>query len=409
MERLHKWALHLSEALNVLHSDEIRIVHGDVELRNIFVNDRDEAVLGDFGISMYLASMGGQGVRLDNLLHLKGLTELSTPPELRGLYSEIASIMADPGHDERLEKLHGALYKGLMSAAADVWAMGCCLIRLLLGPITAAQADSLCRLRDVERRAAVQARAVATRGGGSARDGRWLDSVVEAAAMALGPTPRCTAHELVCVLKAPTPSLLTPQLNSHTIARPDLVEEVKSALLQRASSMVAITSEPMNRVRMWGMGGVGKTTLAKMAVADPEVKRQYRDGIAWVTLGNGDVSLIARQAMMYEQLLGRTPTPAFTDVEQGKQALRRALSRLACLVVLDDVWKLEHAEALNVVGLEGAMLMTSRFELVRGARVVKVATLSEAAGGVAVSMLREYSGCRQGDVRLSCPRGCSLI
>jgi hypothetical protein len=176
--------------------------------------------------------------------------------------------------------------------------------------------------------------------------------------LTLDPAPRPSANEL---LPPPTNPDLEP-VGRRVVARPALLDRLKRAVLASEARAVAVTSQTVNKRKVWGMGGVGKTTLAKMLLHEEDVRARFRDGVAWAVLGNEGPSLTARQEDVHLQLLGHRPNPPFKDEKQGVAVLRRALAGKACLVVVDDVWEKAHADALDCLGPEGVLLVTSRFD-----------------------------------------------
>jgi hypothetical protein len=59
------------------------------------------------------------------------------------------------------------------------------------------------------------------------------------------------------------------------------------------------------------------------------------------------------------ETLGDSPR-SFEDVQQGKARLSELLADKACLLILDDVWQAEHAEAFDALGPRCRMLITTR-------------------------------------------------
>ena len=97
--------------------------------------------------------------------------------------------------------------------------------------------------------------------------------VIQAMAKALcsNPVERPPASDLLRIL-LPPPVLSLPDMREGLVARDESYAEIKAALLGRsAAGLVGVTSSikaPMAKV--WGMGGVGKTTLARqVSTAQP--------------------------------------------------------------------------------------------------------------------------------------------
>jgi Ran GTPase-activating protein (RanGAP) involved in mRNA processing and transport len=194
-----------------------------------------------------------------------------------------------------------------------------------------------------------------------------------------------------CDDRAPTANPDLPNAGARVVARPELLHQLKQAVLAPLARSVAITSRVH---KVWGMGGVGKTTLAKIFLHEEDVRARFSDGMAWVVLGNDGPCLTARQEDVHEQLLWRRPDSPFKDATQGTQVLRRALAGRACLLVVDDVWEKGHARAFDCLGPEGVLLITSRFDGVVSAppqACVKVDVLTPKDGEAAMAVLRSYA------------------
>jgi WD40 repeat protein/transcriptional regulator with XRE-family HTH domain len=155
----------------------------------------------------------------------------------------------------------------------------------------------------------------------------------------------------------PTPGRLTnvPELPPHFLPRPEELRDLKDALLGGDSQRVAITGQ--GRVGVQGMGGIGKSVLAAAVARDDQVRAAFRDGVHWLTLGQAP-ELTVRQAQLAEAV-GGGPR-AFADVQQGRARLGEVLAGRCCLLVLDDVWQVDHAAAFDALGPSGRMLLTTR-------------------------------------------------
>ncbi len=94
--------------------------------------------------------------------------------------------------------------------------------------------------------------------------------------------------------------------------------------------------------------------LAAALARDEELRREFPDGILWITLGQTP-NLIARQ-MQLAQGLGDTD-PQFTDTQAGKARLSVLLAERACLIVLDDVWEMVHLAVFNALGNKHSLLL----------------------------------------------------
>lgn len=100
-------------------------------------------------------------------------------------------------------------------------------------------------------------------------------------------------------------------------------------------------------VSIWGMGGLGKTTLAKQVYRDNEVRRHF-DCFAWVCISQrchvrdvwADI-LVKLSATMQ-----RTEIAQMNNDDLAKK-LYLVQQENKCLVVLDDIWSIETWESLK--------------------------------------------------------------
>ncbi|QIR35378.1 hypothetical protein HCG51_00530 [Tolypothrix sp. PCC 7910] len=111
------------------------------------------------------------------------------------------------------------------------------------------------------------------------------------------------------------------------------------------------------RVGVQGMGGIGKTVLAIALARDEEVRKAFPDGVLWVTLGQKPQILTWQSYIA--QALGDKQA-AFTEVGLAKARLRELFAQKACLLILDDIWRLDDATACDVLGERCQMLITTR-------------------------------------------------
>jgi NB-ARC domain/TIR domain/APAF-1 helical domain len=146
-----------------------------------------------------------------------------------------------------------------------------------------------------------------------------------------------------------------PNLPPHFLPRVDDLQALKDAVLVGLTKPVALTGA--GKIGVQGMGGIGKTVLAAALARDPEIRQAFPHGVVWITLGQTP-NIIARQSQVAEALGERSQT--FADVQQGKSHLSTVLQERSCLLILDDIWQLEHAAAFDVLGERGRMLVTTR-------------------------------------------------
>ncbi len=143
-----------------------------------------------------------------------------------------------------------------------------------------------------------------------------------------------------------------PSLPPHFVARLDLSEPLKAALL--AGKATTFSTD--------GRGGTGKTTLATALAYDYQVREHFAGGVLWVGLNedaNTNLDIIlsswAGELGLDSNEVGRLDTPGRIRL------LRDQIKQRRLLIVLDDVWHQQHADLLGqVTGPGCAMLLTSR-------------------------------------------------
>ena len=136
------------------------------------------------------------------------------------------------------------------------------------------------------------------------------------------------------------------------------LSEVVAALTGQRGGAVALTTG------LVGAGGFGKTTLAAKACQSSEVRRWFRGGIVWVTVGR-DISGPGLATLICEVIAnaGGGGQP-YSSPEQAGQALARQLAsrdRDRTLLVVDDVWTAGQLEPFaNAARTAGRLLITTR-------------------------------------------------
>ncbi|OUL31311.1 hypothetical protein BV372_20330, partial [Nostoc sp. T09] len=105
------------------------------------------------------------------------------------------------------------------------------------------------------------------------------------------------------------------------------------------------------------MGGIGKTVLATALARDEEVRQAFPDGVFWITLGQTP-QILTWQSYLASALGDKQA--AFTEVGLAKARLRELFAQKACLLIVDDIWRLDDATAFDVLGERCQMLVTTR-------------------------------------------------
>ncbi|MEO1529897.1 MAG: NB-ARC domain-containing protein, partial [Planctomycetota bacterium] len=150
---------------------------------------------------------------------------------------------------------------------------------------------------------------------------------------------------------------------------------------------IAITGK--QTVGVYGMGGIGKTVLATSVAGDHRVKERFTDGVHWITVGDSP-NMASLQSSIAAKFGKQT---SFPDAETGNAELRELLNDKNALLILDDVWKRDHATLLDVVGARSRILITTRdARILTGVGASKEVRVEELSDDQAIALLQEWSG-----------------
>jgi tetratricopeptide (TPR) repeat protein len=106
-----------------------------------------------------------------------------------------------------------------------------------------------------------------------------------------------------------------------------------------------------------GLPGVGKRALAIALVYDPKIQAHFSDGLLWAGLGP-QPDIISLQNS-WATALG-ADIRHVTEPKQRNEALRNAIGNRRFLLVLDDAWQLEAAQAMHCDNPQVVHLLTTR-------------------------------------------------
>jgi NB-ARC domain len=188
-------------------------------------------------------------------------------------------------------------------------------------------------------------------GEGPDRAGTWAGIVAAAAGVVAA---MAAVWAVVPRTVPPPPPLGVPD---GVIGRPvELAAVVQALLAGGGAQTVGITTG------LYGAGGFGKTTLAQMACADPQVRRRFGGRIYMVTVGRdirGAAAVAAKVNDVIKLVTGEDAT--FTDPRLAGARLGSLLDAgPRRLLVLDDVWTPEQLAPFAEGGRECARLVTTR-------------------------------------------------
>jgi hypothetical protein len=147
-----------------------------------------------------------------------------------------------------------------------------------------------------------------------------------------------------------------PDAPSHYLPRQDAIAAVERMVLEGGNVGISAVGERKGRYGVYGLGGIGKTVLAAAVARSHAIKERFSDGVLWLTLGQ-EPELTTLQAHVARAL---EHDAVFASAAEGHRRLREIFADRAVLLVLDDVWHVEHANKLDVVGERGRLLLTTR-------------------------------------------------
>ncbi|KAJ8769364.1 hypothetical protein K2173_002568 [Erythroxylum novogranatense] len=131
--------------------------------------------------------------------------------------------------------------------------------------------------------------------------------------------------------------------------------------------MILDAKSKLHTISIMGMGGIGKTTLAKLIYNDNEIQTHF-DKQMWVCVSHPFDAMRAAKAIL--ESLDDSSVHDIKELEKVLKNIRGILKEKRFLLVLDDVWnesrdewvELEHS--LNCGLLGSALLITTRKESV---------------------------------------------
>ncbi|NEO72430.1 NB-ARC domain-containing protein, partial [Moorena sp. SIO3H5] len=173
-----------------------------------------------------------------------------------------------------------------------------------------------------------------------------------------------------------------PPLPAYFIQRPEVSQDLKQSLLseQTAKKGTLVVSA------IYGLGGIGKSTLAAAIAHDPEVQTHFADGILWATLGQ-QPDLLSFLSSWIQALGDHDYKP--TNTNAASRHLQTLLFEKATLLVVDDAWNPDHVEPFRIGGAKCRVLVTTREAQIVGVTRYDLDLMSPSQ---ALALLEEYGG-----------------
>jgi len=179
----------------------------------------------------------------------------------------------------------------------------------------------------------------------------------------------CTEDDLAfssptLTIVAPAPDIAPLYDANIPLTPPDELVGRETELAHIKERLLGHTDGSIRLSALNGIPGVGKTSLAIAIAHDTEICASFSGGILWAAMG--PTPNIPGILSRWAELVG-VPEVTFSKLGEGqkRQVLRNALGARSILLVLDDVWRLEDAYALRIVGGPNcAILLTTRFPVI---------------------------------------------
>ena len=147
-----------------------------------------------------------------------------------------------------------------------------------------------------------------------------------------------------------------PTCPANYIPRVQLLKEISTAILKSKTTPTIGTT-----VTIRGIGGIGKSTIAKALCHDPLIKDHFVDGFLWISLTPPIPNPVTMLSEIYQRLTGKLATICASE-SILKSEMKYLFSTSSCklLVILDDVWEAKDAMIFVNVFSSCKIILTTR-------------------------------------------------
>jgi DNA-binding SARP family transcriptional activator len=142
---------------------------------------------------------------------------------------------------------------------------------------------------------------------------------------------------------------LLPPLPSLVVGREAAIQDIKARL--------GIRGQRRANVVIQGLPGVGKSTIVAYLAHDTELGAAFPDGVLWASLGEKPDVLSKLQSWANALALEENKN---ATIETLSAQISAKLQDKRILLIVDDVWQVEHSKSFRVGGTETSILFTSR-------------------------------------------------
>jgi transcriptional regulator with XRE-family HTH domain len=183
-------------------------------------------------------------------------------------------------------------------------------------------------------------------------------NTIAALCFALEAHPAHLVHDAVGEDKAPNQARRgsTPQMPTLFVGRKNDLQEIRNSIVEQLAASGIHSEQAIVVLR--GLPGVGKTTIAKALAYDEGMRRTFRDGVLWASLGP---SPRLRDILDgWSASIGIEPSASLTD-DAVVSSLSGYLADREFLIIVDDVFDYRNAVKLLLGGPKCATVITTRF------------------------------------------------
>ena len=147
-----------------------------------------------------------------------------------------------------------------------------------------------------------------------------------------------------------------PPVPSLIIGRESDLQKLKKRLGVSQPGEIPHPVQALTAIRGWA--GVGKTSIASALAHDIDIVSVFPDGILWISLG--EKPNLLSEIAAWGRALGTDELLRARSLDEASALLRALLRNKRALLIIDDVWEVEHAIPFNVGGRACATLITTR-------------------------------------------------
>ena len=116
------------------------------------------------------------------------------------------------------------------------------------------------------------------------------------------------------------------------VERPEALTALRDALITDGSGRhIALTA-------LEGMGGIGKTVLAKALCHDEVVQQAFPDGVIWITVGKESAFDVVTRLREVGKALN-DDLARYDNELRVHEPVPSTIRNKAALIVIDDVWE----------------------------------------------------------------------